>query len=300
MLRVPLRMTWVPPLKSVTSGGGPGGDLVAGGFPDGGAGLGVEAVEGGIDLLVPVEEEPAAVQHGRDGFAVAAAGGEAAELAFPERFSVEGETEDAEGAEGDVEALAVGRRGAGGVGVGGVVALVRDEFGDGFLPEQLAGVAVVAGNQEAEEIGGFGGLALVAGARRRAFGGIGDILGLGLAAGVFRGGDEDSVAPDDRRGGALAGEFGAPADVFAGGAVPGDGRAGGGRGAVGVGAAPMRPVGVGRGGGGGGDGRGERQGEGQDERDQGGARDPGRVLRSINRVRGGSAGRLAEAHRAGG
>src|SRR5262245_16090737 len=67
---------------------------------------------------------------------------EAAQVALPLQLAVQLVATDAETAEGGGEEAAIGRRRAGGVGMRGLMPLVRDLLGGCLLPAQLAGLAV--------------------------------------------------------------------------------------------------------------------------------------------------------------
>src|SRR5262249_32730340 len=123
--------------------------LVALGPPAWPARGGVEADQGGVGLLVVVQQQRLAVDDRRDGLAPAEARVHPPQLALPQRLAVEVVAVRAEGAERRIQPLAVGGGRAGGVGVRRMVALVRHLLGGGVLPAQAARLAVEAEDDEA-------------------------------------------------------------------------------------------------------------------------------------------------------
>ena len=207
-------------------GGAVGGvEVVAFGFPEDGAGFGIERDEGAA-FVGGVDDEFAVVEDGAGSRAPAFGGGGFAEVGLPEFFAGHVEGEGAGFAEEDVDVLAVGDGGVGGVTVLGDEALVGvfGLFGgDVGLPEFLAVFEAVA-----EEVAGE----------------LGDVAAHVGGAVAGPAGDVDFVVPDDGAGGAGAGDGGAPEDVFFGGPSEGDFGVGGGGVAIGAEeAGPVRGVG---------------------------------------------------------
>ena len=211
-------------------GGAVGGvEAITFGFPEDGAGFDVEGDEGAA-FVGGVDDEFAVVEDGAGSGAPAFGGGGFAEVGLPEFFAGHVEGKGSGFAEEDVDVLAVGDGGVGGVTVLGDEALIG-VFGllgrDIGLPEFFAVFEAVA-----EEVAGE-------------FGDVTAHVG-GAVAGPAS--EVDFVSPDDGAGGAGAGDGGAPEDVFFGG--PGEGDFGVGGGGVAFRAEETGPVGgVGSGGG---------------------------------------------------
>src|SRR5437879_2872430 len=92
----------------------------------------------------------------------------------------------------------------------GMVTSVRYFFGGDFPPALFARGAIVAENDELEEV--FG----TVGFHRQVWIYFGQIFGSGDAVGLDRRHDKDLVVPDNRRGAAAAGKGDLPFDVCVG------------------------------------------------------------------------------------
>ena len=213
---------------------GPGVAFSAVLFPNGFASLGVEHFDGRLPLMISHDDEFAVVNHGRAAFAEVRAHFHLAEFAIPKFFAVEIVAKQTGGTEPAIEPLAIGGGRGGGKIIVAVRAFVRDQFGGRLAPNFLARFAVEAEHDKlVNRIRVFDAehaLRLILRPRQR---------GIHLA-GIDGGEDENLVAPNDRRGAAVAvnGDF--PLDILF--LAPLSGRLGGGRNARGAGPAPVMPV----------------------------------------------------------
>src|SRR5262249_6062991 len=113
----------------------------------------------------------------------------------------------AERSERDEQPFSIGRRGAGGVGMGWVMSLVRHRLPGRPLPPKLAGVTVKAKYFEAIKVRRRLRLDLAPRVRLR------QLVRLRFAVGLHGGDDEYLVAPDDRRRASGARQLGLPRDI---------------------------------------------------------------------------------------
>src|SRR5262249_39939409 len=148
--------------------------------------------------------------------------------------------EDASHAEVGVDALAIGHRGFGGVGVKGTDSGSWLPLGGGLLPEHRAvggtetiDLPFINGIRRLPEPAVLAAAALPEAALAEAGGGLGLLCRDGR-------GDEHLVAPDDGRGPGVAGNLGLPGDVLVGG--PFDGQLFGRTGGRAVRPAKLRPL----------------------------------------------------------
>jgi len=192
---------------TVDERGGVAVDDVAGDFPGGFAGVGVDGEDVGVGVLVGDQDEFAIGVDGRGDDAVLAVEGAEGEL--PEGLAVEGVGEEAEVGEEDVDVFAVGGGGGGGAMVERVLGFAFGSL-DTAAPEFTPGGLLEADGEQVV---------------------------------ALRGGEEDAVADEDGRG--LARREGCfPEHVLGRAEVSGEGRAT--RAEAGaIGAAELGPVGGG-------------------------------------------------------
>lgn len=207
--------------------------LIAVGAPELLAGVFIEDEDMGVFFLIEVEDECVAVNDGCRAFAELEAHFHGSEIFLPFESAIEVVGEDAARAEEGEDELAVAGRGIGGeAAVAAMIAFMRSGRAGGFFPDNFAGLAVDAKEEELVFASGAGSATGSAAAA-----GLG--WGRGFGGGDGRG-EEDPVANDDGGGVATSGDGGFPMDVFGvaefergvalGNAVPG-------------GAAPLLPVG---------------------------------------------------------
>ena len=229
--------------------GRPVGALVAVDPPALGPGRGVEGDHERLLIVVVDDEQRVFVEHRRGRGAPAQARLGRVESPLPDQGAVHVEGEDADVAEVGVDAFSVGHLGGRREGVLEVPVELRRARVDLGGPDDLAGLEVEGVHEPVVNVllplhqvpGPGGGKRAVGHLLGRAVGEVqphARLLGLAVAD---HGGQEDAVAPDDRRRPAEAVDGGLPHDVLGG--APGEGQArvvvGGGEG---VGAAERGPV----------------------------------------------------------
>ena len=184
--------------------------------------------------MIADDDQFAFVNHGRAAFAEVRTHLHFAEFAIPKFFAVEIVAKQTGGTEPAIEPLAIGGGRGGGKIIVTVRAFVRDQFGGCLAPNFLTRFAVEAEHHkfinrirmfDAEHA-----LRLILWAWQRGI----------HFAGIDGGEDENLVAPNDRRGAAVALDGDFPLDIFI--FAPLRWRLGGGRNARGAGPAPVMPV----------------------------------------------------------
>ena len=221
-------------------GGAPVALLVACGLPLLRAGGGVEGHDLRLLLVVVDDVQHPLVEGRRGGGAPAEAHRSRRERPVPDDRAVEIEAPDADAAEHAPHVRAVGDGGLRGVAALDVDRRLRDRLVHLFLPAHLPGSEIEA--HHLPLVHALGGLLPLATE-------IEPLLRFLGVAGVDDGGEEHTVAGDDRRRPAAAGDVALPGDVVGGAPAVGRERGAGGD-PPGPGAAELRPGRLGAGGGG--------------------------------------------------